>query len=127
MQQPPKRDVYPIIQALGRAIWEGTETPAGLLVVLSNDGVDGTDEVVEALRACGYTVTKIGTRRVIVGGVDPLALLDAQIAALTAQRDALAATSIWRCKACSTYSPGDQDCIVCGYSRDGRAPQTITA
>src|SRR5699024_12334790 len=79
--------VHSIIQTLGRGIWSSTTTPAGVLVTLS--GKD-TDDVINALRAAGYTATEVGSGTVMVGGVDRIALLDAQIAALTAQRARLA-------------------------------------
>ena len=50
---------------------------------------DHTDQLAARLQAAGYTVTQVCATTVMVGGVDPVALLDAQIAALTAQRDAL--------------------------------------
>lgn len=80
--------VHAIIQTLGRGIWSSTTTPAGLLVTLS--GNDTTADVTDALRAAGYTATEVGSGTVMVGGVDRIALLDAQIAALTAQRARLA-------------------------------------
>ncbi|SIO84650.1 hypothetical protein [Nocardiopsis sp. JB363] len=85
---PPNKDtVHSIINTLGRGIWSSSETPAGLLVTLAGTG---TDDVTAALQAAGYLVTEVRSDTVMVGGVDRLALLDAQIAALTAQRDALA-------------------------------------
>src|SRR5699024_801991 len=65
-----------------------TTTPAGLLVTLS--GRESATEVVDVLRAAGYTADEEHTGTVMVGGVDRIALLDAQIAALTAQRARLA-------------------------------------
>ena len=78
--------VHSIIQTVGRGVWSSTTTPAGLLVTLS--GSDTTD-VIDALRAAGYTATEVRTGTVMVGGVDRIALLEAQIAALTAERDRL--------------------------------------
>ena len=78
--------VHSIIQTVGRGIWSSTTTPAGVLVTLS--GNDTTD-VIDALRAAGYTATEVGSGTVMVGGVDRIALLDAQIAELTAERDRL--------------------------------------
>ncbi|MFE3457397.1 hypothetical protein ACFXKD_07600 [Nocardiopsis aegyptia] len=83
---PDKNTVYSIIKALGRDIWSSSTTPAGLLVALSHDG---TSVVVAALRASGYTVTEVAPKTVMVGGVDRLVLLEAQIAALQAERDLL--------------------------------------
>lgn len=80
--------VHAIIQTLGRGIWSSTTTPAGLLVTLS--GRESATEVVDVLRAAGYTADEVHTGTVMVGGVDRIALLDAQIAALTAQRARLA-------------------------------------
>lgn len=85
---PDKDTVFSIIKSLKRGIWSSSQTPAGLLVVLS---VDGTTDVAAVLRASGYTVTETGPDSLLVGGVDRLALLEAQIATLTAQRDALVA------------------------------------
>lgn len=87
MTPPNKVTVHAIIKTLGRGIWSSSETPAGLLVTLAGNG---TDDVTAALQAAGYLVTEVRSDTVMVGGVDRLALLDAQIAALTAQRDALA-------------------------------------
>ena len=84
---PDADTVHSIIQTLGRGIWCSTTTPAGLLVTLS--GNDTTADVTDALRAAGYTATEVRTGTVMVGGVDRIALLDAQIAALTAERDRL--------------------------------------
>lgn len=123
---PDKDTVYSIIKALGRGIWSSSSTPAGLLVTLSNDG-DGTADVAGALNASGYMVTPLQGRSLLVGGVDPLALLDAQIATLTAQREALACAT-WRCGACVTYnSVARQVCDVCGYTREGRDTRTNAA
>ena len=83
---PDADTVHSIIQTLGRGIWSSTTTPAGVLVTLF--GNDTTD-VINALRAAGYTATEVGSGTVMVGGVDRIALLDAQIAALTAERDRL--------------------------------------
>ncbi|MEU3017165.1 hypothetical protein ABZ635_07195 [Nocardiopsis sp. NPDC007018] len=80
-----KSIVYPIIKTV-RDIWSTAETPAGLLVRLTHDG---SGLVAAVLRASGYTVTEIDDQTVLVGGVDRLALLEGQIAALTAERDAL--------------------------------------
>jgi hypothetical protein len=83
---PDKNTVCSIIKALGRDIWSTSATPAGLLVALSHDG---TSVVVSVLRASGYTVTAIASNTVMVGGVDRLVLMEAQIAALQAERDHL--------------------------------------
>jgi hypothetical protein len=85
LMSPDENTVCSIIKT-AREIWSTAETPAGLLVRLSHDG---TQLVTGMLRASGYTVTEIDGRTVLVGGVDRLALLEAQIAALTAERDAL--------------------------------------
>src|SRR5699024_8732916 len=72
---PNAGTVHSIIQTVGRGIWSSTTTPAGVLVTLS--GNDTTD-VINALRAAGYTATEVGSGTVMVGGVDRIALLDAQ-------------------------------------------------
>src|SRR5699024_2974548 len=54
--------VHSIIQTLGRGIWSSTTTPAGVLVTLS--GKD-TDDVINALRAAGYTATEVGSGTVM--------------------------------------------------------------
>ena len=86
LNTPDQGTVHAIIKTLGRGIWSSSETPAGLLVTLT---ADITTDVTAALQAAGYTVTQVCANTVMVGGVDPVALLDAQIAALTAQRDRL--------------------------------------
>ncbi|KOX18053.1 hypothetical protein [Nocardiopsis sp. NRRL B-16309] len=92
MLTPPNEDtVYSIIKALGREIWSSSPTPAGLLVALSTDG---TSVVAAALRSSGYTVTKVASNTVMVGGVDHLVLLEAQIAALQTERDRLMAARL---------------------------------
>ena len=84
---PPNKDtVLKIITTLGRGIWSTATTPAGILVTLNGNG---TADVTAALQAAGYLVTEVRSDTVMVGGVDRLALLDAQIAALTAERDRL--------------------------------------
>lgn len=66
-----------------------TATSGGVLV--RYDRNYGTTPV-PALEAVGYTTTEIRQGLLLVTGtVDPIALLDAQIAALTARRDALTA------------------------------------
>ncbi|MGW5880257.1 hypothetical protein ACWFMI_27295 [Nocardiopsis terrae] len=87
MLTPDKSTVYPIIKT-ARDIYSGTTTPAGLLVRLNHNGT-GTGQVAAVLRASGYTVTEVNADTVLVGGVDRLTLLEGQIAALTAERDAL--------------------------------------
>src|SRR5690625_7595246 len=76
--------VHAIIQTLGRGIWSSTTTPAGLLVTLS--GRASATEVVDVLRAAVYTAAEIHTGTVMVGGVDRIERLDAQIVPLNAQR-----------------------------------------
>ena len=84
---PPNKDtVLKIITTLGRGIWSTATTPAGILVTLNGNG---TADVTAALQDAGYLVTGVRSDTVMVGGVDRLALLDAQIAALTAERDRL--------------------------------------
>lgn len=85
---PDQGTVHAIVVTLGRGVWSSTTTPAGLLVTLS--GRESAAEVVDVLRVAGYTADEVHTGTVMVGGVDRIALLDAQIAALTAQRDRLA-------------------------------------
>ncbi|MGW8438842.1 hypothetical protein ACWGKS_27150 [Nocardiopsis sp. NPDC055879] len=86
---PPNKDtVIKVIKALDKGIWATATTPAGLMVTLAGEG---TDDVTAALRVAGYLVTEVRSDTVMVGGVDRLALLDAQIAALTAERDRLVA------------------------------------
>ncbi|PWV44549.1 hypothetical protein [Nocardiopsis sp. L17-MgMaSL7] len=85
LMSPDKNTVCSIIKT-AREIWSTAETPAGLLVRLSHDS---SELVAVMLRASGYTVTEIDGRTVLVGGVDRLVLLEGQIAALTAERDAL--------------------------------------
>lgn len=117
--------VCEIIRGVGSAPWSTTEVPVGLLVTLSSDNTP-LAPVVAALAASGYTVTPVEgrSRSLIVGGVDPLALLDAQIATLTAQREALATTT-WRCGACFTYNAVSlRVCDVCSYTREGRDSHT---
>lgn len=86
---PDKDAVFPIIKAAGYSIYTSSQTPAGLLVRLSGDY--GAELAARVLRASGYPTTVVEHDTLLVGGVDELALLEAQIAALTARREELAA------------------------------------
>src|SRR5690625_7634966 len=80
--------VHAIIQTLGRGIWSSTTTPAGLLVTLS--GRDSATEVVDVLRAAGYTADEVQPGTVLVGGYDSIALMVDQYVELIEQRYRLA-------------------------------------
>ncbi|OOC52474.1 MULTISPECIES: hypothetical protein [Nocardiopsis] len=111
--------VAQIIRSVGSAPGSITEVPAGLLVTLSPDNTP-VPPVAGALAASGYTVAPLQGRTLLVGGVDPVALLDAQIATLTAEREALVSAT-WRCRACATYVSNTlRVCDVCDYTREGR-------
>ncbi|WP_160050103.1 MULTISPECIES: hypothetical protein [unclassified Nocardiopsis] len=120
---PTKADV-PEIRTIAEtysgdiAIISVTATSGGVLV--RYDRRLYSNNPAPALDAVGYTTTSIREGLLLVtGAVDQLALLDAQIAALTERRAALAAAT-WRCTACATYTPTAREiCDTCGYTREG--------
>ena len=89
----PTEDNVPEIKAITSLALNGVEwvyevraTSGGVLVRYHRDRTSP----VMTLAAIGYTVTVIGAGLVLVtGAVDRLALLEGQIAALAAERDAL--------------------------------------
>ncbi|MFC7331471.1 hypothetical protein [Marinactinospora rubrisoli] len=73
-------------------VWSSRLVPAGALIRLTHKWE--RPRVVATLRAAGYTATPVSDTEdtVLVSGVlDPIAVLDAEIARLTERRDALAA------------------------------------
>lgn len=88
MLNPHKDTVYATIKAAGHSIYTSSQTPAGLLVRLSGDY--GAELAARVLRASGYTAQVLDHDTLLVGGVDELALLEGQIAALTERREELA-------------------------------------
>lgn len=118
MTEVSSTTVCQIIRTAGAAPYSVTEVPTGLLVTLTESTIP-VSLVITALTTSGYTAAHLGNRTLSIGGADPIALLDAQIAALTARRDALTADT-WRCTACATYNPNPrQVCDICGYTRTG--------
>lgn len=88
MMAPNKDKIYEVIKGLGRSLWSSTEEETGLLVTLSQPD---TSDVTRALKALGYTVIEVSERSLVISGIDRIALIDSQIAALTAERERLLA------------------------------------
>ena len=80
---PDLTAVTSAVTATGTGVWSYQEVPAGLLLVLT---ADRASRIAEVLEASGHPTRVVSASTLIVYGADPVALIDAQIAALRVAR-----------------------------------------